>query len=117
MPTQEIWLSEAVIQTTWTAPLTDDDMQHCFHHLTQMIAEKAQRIDIFFDIREAGAIPVSAPIYAIRSRFLVHPNTHRVVVVSNDSRAQRLAGVASFTTRKTIEFFTEPDAAMAHLTT
>lgn len=104
MPTQEEWISPSIIQVTWRAPLDTDDLETCFNTLAQLIGKSNALADIIFDLRQAGAIPVMAPLYAIQSRFLTHPNRRHVVVVHADGMAMSMAKFAGKTTGTPMKF-------------
>lgn len=115
MPTREDWISETLLATVWSAPLSANELSACFAELAKQISSKAHSVDLLFDVRETRTIPVQAPALAIRSGFLSQPNTGKVAVVSGDVIAQILASVASGITRHEILFFSEYQAALDYL--
>ena len=95
MPAHEAWLEDEIIQTTWTKPLTSDDLLQCFLGLAEKISNTAKPVHILFDITHSGPIPVDAPLFAIRSRFMTKSNTGRIAVIGTNALPKMLADVAA----------------------
>ena len=115
MPTHEDWLEDAILQTTWTLPLTSDDLLHCFIALAEKIDKAETPIHVLFDINNAGSISVEAPLLAIRSRFMTKANTGRIAVIGTHTIPQMLADVATKVTKKEIRFFRDRETALNYL--
>lgn len=115
MATHEEWLQADLIRTTWESPLSPTDLVRCFNLLAVMIVDKSVTVNILFDLRRAMAIPAQAPMIAMRSGVLTHPNTGKIVVVSKDVFAEVLANLAASLTRREIVFFPTYEAAMESL--
>ena len=98
----EIWADNGILRVEWSTPVSSEEMLGCFMRVAQMVNNSAQPVDIVFDISGAGHIPVDAPMLAVRSGFLNHPNTRNVAVVGLDYWAQILTNVASRTAGKSI---------------
>jgi hypothetical protein len=116
VPTREEWLTENIILTTWQAPVSREDLDGCFKQISYWIKFRTEETHVLCDLREAGVVPNSAPLSAIRSKFLTRPNTGRVAVVGMDRGPQILAQVAVTVTKKAIRFFPDREEALAYLT-
>ena len=115
MPTQESWLDDTTIQTYWTKPLTPDELINCFTTLASWLDETDFEAHVLFDILDSGSIPSNAPILAVRSSFLNHPNVGRIAVVGMKAVPQVLARVASTVARKDIKFFPTTEDALNYI--
>jgi hypothetical protein len=115
MPTQESWLDDNIIQTTWTSPLTSEELRECFQRLADWIQSSDHRVHVLFDITGTGSIPADAPVLAINSRFLTQSNIGKVAVVGMDIVPQLLARVAATVSRKDITFFPLIESALDYL--
>ena len=111
MPVNLQQLGNSILQATWTAPLSSDDLLQCFLDLAAQIDDADQVVHVLFDITDAASIPVDAPVLAIRSKFLMKARAGRIAVIGTNSLPKILADVASRVTNKEIEFF--PDRTMA----
>ena len=115
MPTYETWLEDDIILSVWEAPLTREEVDACVHHIANWIDSHPGVTHVLGDITRAGKVPNSAPLSAIRSRFMTKPNTGRIAVIGMDPVPQALAQVAISVTRKDIRFFADRESAMAYL--
>ena len=115
MPTQTGWGSQTTLQTVWQQPLTPYELRACFNILADEIDSAEGKVDVVFDITDAGHIPVEAPMLAVKSGFMGHTNLGQVVVIGMDSWAQILARVAARTAGKHIAFFPDGQAVAAFL--
>ena len=116
MPTHQSWLTTNIVMTTWTRPLTETDLDTAFGYLSEQLDSTDETIHILFDITDSGRIPASAPVLALRSRFLQKNNTGCVVVIGTDEIGpQILARIASRVSRKDITFFPDTEQAVAYL--
>lgn len=115
MPTSEIWLEDNILMTTWTGPLTTDELWECFCSLAGQIDQADAITHVLFDIQQSGSIPSQAPMLAIRSKFLSKKNSGRVAVVGGEAIPQILAKVASSVTKRDILFFPQQSTALTYL--
>jgi len=115
MPTREEWLTDNIIQTTWQAPLTREELEACFRQISHFIKYRNDVTHVLFDLSEAGHVPNSAPLSAIRSKFLTRPNTGRIAVIGMERGPQILAQVAVSVTQKPIRFYPSQEEAIAYL--
>lgn len=115
MPTAESWLEANIILTTWTNPLTADELKVCFNNLAQLIAKAERTTHILFDLSDAGSVPAQAPVLALGSHFLSKRNTGKVAMVGMNIVAQILAQVATSVSKKDINFFPLYNSALAYL--
>ena len=115
MPTYETWLEDDIILSTWEAPLTREEVDACVYQIAHWIDSRPGVTHVLGDITRAGKVPNSAPLSAIRSRFMTKANTGRIAVIGLDPVPQALAQVAISVTRKDIRFFPDRESAMAYL--
>jgi hypothetical protein len=115
MPTTVEWLDDHILSVTWEAPLMASELKICFNEITEHLEQKSQTIHILFDIQKSGSVPAQAPVYAIRSRFMIHENTGKIVVVGTDIIAQIFAQTASAVTSHDITFFPLMTAALDYI--
>jgi hypothetical protein len=115
MATEESWIQENIILTTWTKPLTAEQLRACFNNLAQMTAEADTTAHILFDLTDAGSVPAQAPVLALGSNFLTQEHTGKVAVVGMNIVAQILAQVATSVSKKDINFFPIYKSALAYL--
>jgi len=115
MPTNERWLQDDIILVVWEAPLTREDVDRSINQIANWIKSNPTVTHVLADITRAGKIPNSAPLSAIRSKFMTKPNTGRIAVIGMDKESQVLTQVAVSVTRKEVRFFPDEESAMAYL--
>ena len=115
MPTVETQPHPDIFQTTWTRPLSSNELRSSFFAIAEHLDTASGPVNILFDITGAGNVPLNAPSLALQSGFLRHENLGRVAVVGMDRMAQTLASLASNLAGKDILFFGNVADAMAYL--
>lgn len=115
MATQEKWINNQIILTTWKKHLTPEDLNKCFGILSRAVHETGHTVHILFDISSVERIPSQAPILFIRANIAAAPNLGRIAVIGINPFAQILAQIAVKMTTHDIKFFATEGEAMAYL--
>ena len=98
------WENSTTIIVIWESPLTSDDVENCFLDIVKKLDEGQGKINILFKLNPSGGIPVNSPHLALKSGFMTHPKSGKVVVIGMGKLAQHLAGIATKLTGKEISF-------------
>jgi hypothetical protein len=115
MPTNEQWINQNVLSTTWIAPLTSTEVKECFAELANLVQNTQHEVHILFDIKKAGFIPVQAPMHFIRCHISTLSNLGSIAVIGTDPIAQILAQSAVKVTSHNIVFFSNSNQALDYL--
>jgi hypothetical protein len=115
MSTQEEWLSDDIVYTIWTGPLTNQELASCFEELVKQVKSTEDTVHLLFNIANAGSIPLQAPTLFLRSRLFSLPNLGQIAVFGMNPTGQILGRIAATMTSTTITFFDDKNHAIAYL--